>query len=78
MLASLAPVHAEDTPRTIPKGAAQVAWHIGIHGRYNDPETSVLRLERTPGEVEWVVFNPGEVSVEVAGTQTRKAHEYRQ
>jgi hypothetical protein len=27
--------------------------------------------------VEWVVFNPGEATVEVAGTQTRKAYEYR-
>ena len=49
----------------------------GIQVVRDDVEATVLRLEMTPGKVEWVVFNPGQASVEVAGTQTRNAYEYR-
>ena len=48
----------------------------GIQVVRDDPEASVLRLELEPGKVEWVVFNPRQVSVDVAGRQTKSACEY--
>lgn len=48
----------------------------GIRVVRDDPEASLLRLERSPGTVEWVLFNPAETAVEVAGRVTRKACEY--
>ena len=44
----------------------------------DDPEASVLRLEMMPGKVEWVLFNPAEREVEIAGQKTRKAYEHLQ
>lgn len=48
----------------------------GIQVVRDDPEASLLRLEMSPGKVEWVLFNPGAVNVEVAGMPTRKPYEY--
>ncbi|MBM3823871.1 MAG: hypothetical protein FJ404_13470 [Verrucomicrobia bacterium] len=50
----------------------------GIQVVRDDPEVSVLRLEMTPGNVEWVLFNPGGREVEFAGQRTRKAYDQGQ
>lgn len=50
----------------------------GIQVVRDGPEASVLRLEMSPGTVEWVVFNPAGREVEFDGQTTRKAYEYRQ
>ncbi len=48
----------------------------GIQVARDDPEASVLCLEMSRGNVEWVLFNPGEGEIEIAGKQTKKAYEY--
>ncbi|MBW7862840.1 MAG: hypothetical protein H3C30_00330 [Candidatus Hydrogenedentes bacterium] len=48
----------------------------GIQVVRDDPEATILRLELEPGSVEWVVFNPDETELEVAGQQTKSAYEY--
>ncbi len=53
------------------------AGYNGVAER-DDPEGSVLRLEMTPGKVEWVLFNPSETTVAVAGQSIRKPYEYLQ
>lgn len=50
----------------------------GIQVVRDDPEASVLRLEMSPGTVEWVLFNPSETTVAVAGQSIRKPYEYLQ
>jgi len=50
----------------------------GIQVVRDDVEASVLRLEMTPGKVEWVLFNPSETTVAVAGQSIRKPYEYLQ
>jgi hypothetical protein len=48
----------------------------GIQVVRDEVDVTVLRLEMTPGAVQWVVFNPGEREVEVAGRRTRKAYDH--
>lgn len=48
----------------------------GVQTIRDDAEASVLRLELEPGKVEWVVFNPSERDLEVAGRQIKKSYEY--
>lgn len=49
----------------------------GIHALRDDPQASVLRLELEPGRVEWVVFNPEKIEIEMDRIRTRKPYEYR-
>lgn len=53
------------------------AHAAGVRAVRDDPEASVLRIELSPGQVEWVVFNPGGLEVEVGGQRTRKTYDYR-
>jgi hypothetical protein len=48
----------------------------GIHAVRDDPAASVLRLEMTPGAVEWVLFNPDQSAVEMAGRETTRPYAY--
>lgn len=48
----------------------------GIQVVRDEVETTVLRLEMTPGQVESVLFNPGEREVELAGRRTRKPYDH--
>lgn len=48
----------------------------GIRALRDSPEASVLRLELTPGEVEWVVFNPGEEVIHFEAHQSNSPFLY--
>ncbi len=48
----------------------------GIRVVRDDLDATVLRLEMSPGVVDWVVFNPGGNEVEVAGGRTRKPYDH--
>ena len=48
----------------------------GIQAVRDDVEASVLRLEMSPGNVEWVLFNPGASPVRVAGLSTTRQFDY--
>ncbi|MDA7667582.1 hypothetical protein N8611_01110, partial [bacterium] len=53
-------------------GDLQATAHAsGIQVLQDSPDVSVLRLELSPGQVEWVVFNPSAKTVKVAGSNTR-------
>ncbi|MFM7322123.1 MAG: hypothetical protein ACKO5K_11445 [Armatimonadota bacterium] len=46
----------------------------GITAVRDDASVSLLRVETTPGRVEWVLFNPNRETVEVAGKSTREPY----
>ena len=48
----------------------------GIRVMRDDPEASVLRLEMSPGKVEWVFFNPAASAIHVAGRSTTRQYDY--
>lgn len=49
----------------------------GIQILKDSPEVSVLRLELTPGQVEWVVFNPEMKSLQIENLQSASPFLYR-
>jgi len=55
---------------------AKLAGASGIQVVRDDCEVTALHLEVDPGRVEWVVFNPGEMYLEVVGKRIRSAYEY--
>ena len=49
----------------------------GIRVIRDDPEATVLRLELQPSEVEWVVFNPSEATLQVDQKTTKRPYQYQ-
>ena len=67
-------------PTTRPAYANELqatAHASGIQILMDSPETSVLRLELTPGQVEWAVFNPEKKLLEIENLQSASAFLYR-
>jgi len=48
----------------------------GIQVVRDDASASILRMELSPGKIEWVVFNPEAASVQVAGKEIAKPFDY--
>jgi len=48
----------------------------GIQVVRDDEQASILRMELSAGEIEWVVFNPEAASVQVAGNEIAKPFDY--
>lgn len=48
----------------------------GIQVIRDDAPVSILRMELSPGKIEWVVFNPEAASVQVAGNEIAKPFDY--
>ena len=49
----------------------------GINVIRDDPEATILRLELQPGEIEWVVFNPSEATLQVDQKATNRPYQYQ-
>ena len=48
----------------------------GVKAIRDDAEASILRLELEAGHVEWVLFNPGAVSLKVDSIETSEPMTY--
>ncbi|MCA9189044.1 MAG: hypothetical protein KDA99_25645 [Planctomycetales bacterium] len=67
------PVSNNPNPNTKAAYASELqatAHASGIEVLRDDPDASVLRLELEPGQVEWVVFNPGHAKIALGEKQT--------
>ena len=64
--------------RTAYANELQATAHAsGIQILKDSPEVSVLRLELTPGQVEWVVFNPEMKPLQIENLQSASPFLYR-
>lgn len=59
-----------DTSAAYADDLQATAHASGIQVIQDSPEISVLRLELSPGQVEWLLFNPGQNSHEVGEVKT--------
>lgn len=55
---------------------AATAGAAGIQVVRDDPAASVVRMELNPGNVEWVVFNPGGEAIQVGERELKKEYDY--